>query len=311
MAYVRDLRTRDVAEQTRAANEQHYEVPAPFYDLCLGPWKKYSCGLWPPGVDVASPGGPVGSEAARSALAASEEAALELVIERARLAGGEPLRVLDMGCGWGSATLFIASRLPQVQMVAVSNSHSQRAYIEGQARARNLTNVTVLTADINAFEAPGKFDRVISIEMMEHAKNYEKLLGRVASWLRPGGLFFVHIFTARDTPFHYETGWMARTFFSGGQMPSDDLLLYFQRDVALVDHWVLPGTHYAATCNAWLAQLDSHREAALEVLAGTYGEREKGKWLQYWRLFFIACAELFDYDGGNVWAVSHYLFERK
>jgi len=221
------------------------------------------------------------------------------------------MKVLDMGCGWGSATLYIATHFPAVQVTAVSNSRSQKSYIDGEARRRGLTNVTVITCDINTFEAPtatGRFDRVVTIEMLEHVKNYERVFARAATWLKPGGKMFVHIFTHRAFPFHYTDGWMAKTFFSGGQMPSDDLLLHFQRDLALVDHWIVPGTHYARTCEAWLQRLDSNRAAALAVTRQVYGDHQRLKWFVNWRLFFIACAELFAYAGGNEWAVSHYLF---
>ena len=334
MAYVADLKRRPIAVNTQDANKQHYEVPAEFYELALGPHKKYSCGLWPAG----TPAGAAG-------LAASEEAALALVCERARISGEAPLRVLDMGCGWGSVALYIAARFPRAEVVAVSNSASQKAFIDKTAAARGLANLKVVTADINRFQPEGTFDRVVTVEMMEHAKNYEKLLGRVASWLKPGGLLFVHIFTHKDFAYHFDeggwfcrlrlchhlppppspsawsppfsslprprrAGWMAENFFSGGQMPSDDLLLHFQRDVALVDHWILPGTHYARTCNAWLELFDSNREAALAVLAAGYGEQNKRKQLTNWRLFFLACAELFDFEGGDSYAVSHYLFAK-
>lgn len=223
-----------------------------------------------------------------------------------------------MGCGWGSATLYIASHFPAVSVVSVSNSSSQRAYIEGQAKKRGLNNITVITSDINNFEAPvaeeqgGKFDRVVSIEMIEHTKNWEKLFGKVSSWLKPDtGLFFMHIFTHHSFPFHYVDGYMAKTWFTGGQMPSDDLPLYFQKDLALKDHWLLNGKHYERTCNEWLRKLDSNREAALAVAKKVYGDKQALARFVDWRLFFIACAELFGYKNGNEWAVSHYLFANK
>jgi cyclopropane-fatty-acyl-phospholipid synthase len=345
-AYVADLRSRGLAEHTTAANEQHYEVPAAFYDLVMGRHKKYSCGLWPEG------------GAGACTLDESEAAALALVCERAQLTNTAGLRVLDMGCGWGSFSLYAAERFPLVAFTGVSNSASQRAYILAQAAARGLSNVTIVTADINAFEGAGKeFDRVVSIEMMEHVKNYQLLLRRVASWMRPGGMMFVHIFTHAHTPFHYvrggyccwlllllllaaamplpsppffysaqapssplfslpslhtqTDGWMARAFFSGGQMPSDDLLLHFQEELALVNHWGVNGKHYERTCNEWLRKMDSKRDEALAVLAGVYGEENKHKRYVDWRLFFLACAELFGYKGGEEWAVSHYLFVKK
>jgi cyclopropane-fatty-acyl-phospholipid synthase len=292
-----DLRTRPLAENTLDANKQHYEVPAGFYTHVMGSWKKYSCGLWPAGVDT---------------LEASEVAALHLVCERAQIPKDRAVRVLDMGCGWGSFTLFCATHFPKAVITSVSNSASQRAYIEGECKRRGLTNVTVITCDINAFDGAGKgYDRVVSIEMMEHVKNYELLLQRVASWMAPRGRMFVHIFTHKSTSFHYVDGWMAENFFTGGQMPSDDLLLHFQRDVALVNRWVVNGKHYERTCNAWLEKFDAHTAEVTKVIDATYGAKDRTKWIVNWRLFFISCAELFGYDGGNEWAVSHYLFEKK
>jgi cyclopropane-fatty-acyl-phospholipid synthase len=294
LRYVKDLKNRQIAEFPGSANEQHYEVPADLY-LCLGPWKKYSSGYWPHGVNT---------------LEDSEDAALDLLCQRAQISNTS-MRVLDMGCGWGSAALYIASHFPKVHVTAMSNSKSQKDFIDNEALQRGLKNVTVVTSDINTFQASGggKFDRVITIEMMEHVKNYEKLLARVSSWLKPNGKLFVHIFTHKHFPFHYEDGWMAKNFFTGGQMPSDDLLLHFQKHVTLVDHWILPGNHYARTCEAWLQKFDCNRSRALEVTAKVYGPRSALKWFVNWRLFFIACAELFAFRGGNEWAVSHYLFE--
>ena len=306
-AYVADLKTRPLAEHTRAANDQHYEVPARFFDLVMGQHKKYSCGLW----EGASAGAGARAGGLSAALDETEAAALRLVCQRAQLEDVAGLRVLDMGCGWGSFSLFAAARFPRASFVAVSNSASQRAYIEAQCTARGIANLSVVTCDINVFDgAGGGFDRVVSIEMMEHVKNYELLLRRVASWMRPGALFFVHIFTHREVPFHYTDGWMAQTFFSGGQMPSDDLLLYFQRDVQIVDHWVVQGSHYERTCNAWLQRFDGNRAEALDVLRTVYGADTALLWLVNWRLFFIMCAELFGFDSGNEWAVSHYLFSK-
>lgn len=306
-AYVRDLMARPLmAEATADANRQHYEVPAAFFELVMGRHKKYSCGIWP----ELEPGAPRG--AAATTLDESEAAALALVCERARLAElAAGARVLDMGCGWGSFSLFAAARYPRLAFTAVSNSASQKRFIDEQAAARGLANLAVVTCDINAFEGAGRgFDRVVSIEMMEHVKNYDLLLRRVAGWMRPGALMFVHIFTHRLHPFHYERGWMAENFFTGGQMPSDDLLLYFQRDLRVADRWAVQGTHYERTSNAWLANMDRNRAKVMPVLAQVYGADKALLWFVNWRLFFISCAELFGYARGNEWAVSHYLLEK-
>lgn len=264
----------------------------------MGKWRKYSCGLWPKGCN---------------SLDESEAIALQTVCDRARITQGVDLSVLDMGCGWGSFTLFVASHYPRVRVTSVSNSASQRAFIMARAAELGVADrVNVITCDINAFAPPnpGTYDRLVSIEMMEHAKNYELLLGQVASWLKAGGYAFVHIFTHRSTPFHYTTGWMAEHFFTGGQMPSDDLLLYFQRDLSCIEHWVVNGREYERTCNEWLIKMDAHKGEVLKVLGDTYGKDQAN--LQYgrWRIFMMSCAELFGYDGGNQWAVSHYLFEK-
>jgi cyclopropane-fatty-acyl-phospholipid synthase len=297
MDYVKDLRSRKMlAEATEDANKQHYEVPAALYDHVMGPWKKYSCGLWPKGCRT---------------LDESEDVALRTVCERAQITADAPLRILDMGCGWGSFTLYCATHFPNVSITSVSNSNSQREYINNQCKLRGLTNVNVITCDINVFDGAGReFDRVVSIEMMEHVKAYEMLLERVASWMRPGGKMFVHIFTHRTTPFHYTDGWMAEMFFTGGQMPSDDLLMHFQRDLSMRDHWILNGMEYERTCNEWLKRFDKERRDVLPILSATYGKGKEKEWLVNWRLFFIACAELFGYAKGEEWGVSHYLFEK-
>ena len=296
--YVATLRQSALALATDAANRQHYEVPAAFYERVLGPRLKYSSAYWPEGVRT---------------LAEAEEAMLALTVSRAEIADGQ--RVLELGCGWGSLTLYMAERFPRAQIVALSNSRSQRAFIEGRAAERGLTNVRVITADINQFTTSERFDRVVSVEMFEHLRNYEALLARVASWLTDEGRVFVHIFTHRQHAYPYEvkdaTDWMAAHFFTGGQMPSDDLLLHFQRDLVVRSHWRLDGTHYERTSNAWLANMDRSRRALMPVLAATYGAGEAARWWTRWRIFFMACAELFGYDEGREWLVSHYLFAKR
>ncbi len=296
-ALVAELRQSPIALHTERANEQHYEVPAEFYRWVLGPHRKYSSAFWPAGVET---------------LAAAEEAMLRLSVERAELVDGQD--VLELGCGWGSLTLYMAERFPASRIVAVSNSHSQRRYITETAAVRALGNVEVITADMNDFAPDRTFDRVVSIEMFEHMRNYERLLARIASWLIPGGKLFVHIFCHRELAYPFEvrdaSDWMAKYFFTGGLMPSADLLLHFTGPVELEERWLVNGIHYEKTALAWLANMDTHRDEILPVLTSVYGRSEERRWWVYWRVFFLACAELFGYRGGEEWLVAHSRFVR-
>ena len=280
------------------ANEQHYEIPADFYLKVLGASLKYSCALWPKGVE---------------SLAEAEVAALKSTCEHARLEDGQS--VLELGCGWGSLTLWMAAQYPGSRITAVSNSGSQRDYIEAQARERGLNNIEVITCDMNGFDAEvHRFDRVVSVEMFEHMRNWQLLYRRVACWLKPGGLFFKHIFVHRSVPYAFEDNddndWMSRHFFTGGMMPSDDLPLCFQADLNLVRRWRWDGRHYERTANAWLANMDLSRDALMPVFESVYGEESASMWWMRWRLFFMACAELFGQNQGQEWFVSHYLFTK-
>jgi cyclopropane-fatty-acyl-phospholipid synthase len=290
-AFADQLRTSAIAIETAAANAQHYEVPAAFFERVLGPHLKYSACYWP--ADVQS-------------LGAAETAMLGLTGERAQLADGQD--VIDLGCGWGSLTLWAAARYPNMRITAVSNSRTQKDFIAARARARGLTNVTVITADVRTLELPAaSFDRVLSIEMFEHMRNYAELLGRIRTWLRPTGSLFVHVFAHHRFAYPFEDGgasdWMAREFFTGGIMPSANLLHRFQDALAIVDEWQLDGTHYARTAEAWYANLMRHRDELVGVL-GRDGRRR----FQRWRVFFLACAELFGYADGREWIVAHYRF---
>jgi cyclopropane-fatty-acyl-phospholipid synthase len=297
-ALIEKLKQSRIAIHVADANRQHYEVPAAFFQLVLGKWLKYSCCYWPQGVRT---------------IDEAEEAMLQLTCERARLRSG--MAVLDLGCGWGSLSLWIAQHYADCRVVAVSNSRSQKEYIESQCRARGLENVEAITADVNEFSIDRQFDRVISVEMFEHMKNYEMLMAKIASLLKPEGMLFVHVFSHREFAYEFDVGdagnWMAQTFFSGGTMPSDDLLLHFQRDLALVDHWRIDGNHYAHTLGAWLAKLDRHQAEVRQVLAATYGADQETRWLVNWRLFFMACEETWKLGQGQEYLVSHYLFETR
>ncbi len=287
-AFVETLRESPIALQVEKPNEQHYELPAEFFQLVLGPRLKYSSCLWEPETTT---------------LGAAEDAMLALSCQRARVEDG--MTLLDLGCGWGSLTLWLAEQYPSSRIVAVSNSSIQADFLE----LRRPPNVEIVTADVNTWEPEGRFDRILSVEMLEHVSNYERLFGRIASWLEPGGLFFAHVFSHRRYAYAYEDTWMARKFFTAGNMPSNDLFLHFQRDLICRERWEVEGTHYARTADAWLNRLDANAERLRGVLAAASRDEDAAAWLANWRVFFLACSELWGYRGGREWMVSHHLFE--
>lgn len=293
------LRELPVAIETKAANEQHYEVPAAFYQLSLGPRHKYSSCFYQTG---------------RETLAEAEVAMLTLTCQRAELANGQ--EILELGCGWGSLTLWMAEQYPESQITGVSNSASQKAFIESECFRRGLKNVRIITCDMNQFTTEaGRYDRVVSVEMFEHMKNWAELLRRISAWLKPQGKLFFHVFTHRDCAYHFEskdgTDWMSRHFFTGGIMPSNDLPSYFQDDLKLETHWEVEGRHYGQTAEHWLQNTDQNRAAILEIFRQCYGTNQAKKWFAYWRIFFMACAELWNFRGGSEWMVCHYRMTKK
>ena len=295
--FIHSMDVSAIAPLSLKANEQHYEVPTGFFLKVLGGHSKYSCCYWGNGV---------------TELDLAESAALQATCEHAGLQDG--MDILELGCGWGSLTLWMAGHFPNSRITAISNSHSQREHISKLARQMQLDNVNVQTCDMNDLDCQEKYDRVVSVEMFEHMRNYRTLFKRINDWLKPGGLFFMHIFCHRDVPYAFEvnsdTDWMSRHFFSGGMMPSDDLPLHFQRHLKLQRQWRWDGRHYEKTANAWLKNMDDNKQTLWPVLEETYGAESTQKWWMRWRMFFMACAELFGYDNGQQWWVSHYLFEK-
>jgi len=296
-SFIRNMKDAPIALVPDIANEQHYEVPAEFFDLVLGNHKKYSCCYWP---------------ANCKSLDDAEKNALLETCEHAKLENGQD--ILELGCGWGSLSLWMAESYPDSQITAVSNSNSQREHIELTAAVRGLSNLKVITCDMNDFDAESQYDRIVSVEMFEHMRNWQTIYENINRWLKADGLFFKHIFVNRGVPYLFldmdESDWMSRHFFSGGMMPSDDLPLCFQQHLNLERQWRWNGTHYEKTSNAWLENMDSKKDVIWPILESTYGIDQVQKWWMRWRMFFMACAELFAYDNGQEWYVSHYLFSK-
>lgn len=292
-----ELRNSPIAINTADANQQHYEVPTEFYQYCLGKHLKYSSGYWKEGV---------------TDIDTSEKDMLEITCQRADLKSGQ--QVLELGCGWGSLSLFMSAKYPDSKFTVVSNSTTQKEHIDQAAKDRNIHNLTVITADMNTFQIDQQFDRVVSVEMFEHMRNYKLLLQKVAGFLKEDGKLFVHIFTHETLAYKFEvkdeTDWMSKYFFTGGIMPSNHLLTYFNDDLTIENLWVVNGMHYSKTSEAWLRNMDQHKKEIMAIFEKTYGKDQAVKWWVYWRLFYIACAELFGYRNGNEWMVCHYLFKK-
>ena len=297
-ALLEELRGGPIALHVRDANSQHYEVPAAYFEHVLGPRLKYSSCLWQDKVND---------------LTAAENAMLAVSCERAQLIDG--MDVLELGCGWGSLTLWMAEHFPNSRILAVSNSSSQRDFILSRAAARGLTNVEVQTCDMNDFTTSRRFDRVVSVEMFEHMRNYESLFSRIAGWLKPDGKLFAHVFYHERSAYTFETDgrndWMARHFFTGGTMPSADLFLEFQRDLLIEDLWLINGQHYQKTLEAWLVLHDAARSQIMPLFEATYGRDNAARMFQRWRMFYMACSELFGFQHGYEWGVAHFLFQRR
>jgi len=297
-AWLKEMARAPIALETQAANQQHYEVPSAFFEAVLGPQLKYSSCLFAPGVVE---------------LARAEEAMLSLTAERARLSDGQ--RVLELGCGWGSLTLWMARHFPRSSITGVSNSRTQREYILRRAEQQGLDNVSIVTADVNRFEVAGTFDRVVSVEMFEHVRNWQALLERVHGWLAEDGRLFLHFFAHQRFSYPFEAvaddDWMGKHFFSGGLMPSVSLLRQLEIPFGVVEAWEVGGEHYAKTAEAWLRNLDRHAEAMKALFARELGADEAGRHVQRWRMFFLACAELFGFDDGREWLVTHALLAPK
>ena len=295
--FIQNMDSSPIALVPDLANAQHYEIPSEFYNLCLGFHKKYSSCFW---------------DKSTKNLEDAESLSLEITCRHAKLKDGQ--NILELGCGWGSLSLWMASHYPKSKITSVSNSASQKKYILNEAKKRNIKNLKIITCDMNDFSVKQKFDRVVSVEMIEHMRNHRELFNRISSWLKKNGLFFMHIFVHKSQPYLFKVedddDWMSQYFFSGGMMPCEDLPLKFQEKMKIINKWKWSGQHYEKTANAWLKNIDSNKNKAMLILNKIYGKNDAYKWFQRWRIFFMACAELWGYKDGQEWYVSHYLFKK-
>ncbi|KAL3655746.1 hypothetical protein CASFOL_000142 [Castilleja foliolosa] len=298
LQFANSLKEMPIAIKTERPKSQHYEVPTSFFKLVLGKHLKYSCCYF---------------SDKSSTVEDAEKAMLELYCERSQIKDGHS--VLDVGCGWGSLSLHIAQKYPNCKITGICNSATQKAHIDDQCRAHEMQNVEIIVADISTFEMEALYDRIFSIEMFEHMKNYQDLLKKISNWMKPDGLLFVHYFCHKTFAYHFEDvnddDWITRYFFTGGTMPSANLLLYFQDDVSIVNHWLVNGKHYAQTSEEWLKRMDHNLSSIKPIMESTYGKDSAVKWTAYWRTFFISVAELFGYNNGEEWMVAHFLFKKK
>jgi len=296
-SFINELKSSPIALVPEKANEQHYAIPPQFFELVLGRHRKYSGCLWSEGV---------------TDLDQAEVCALDETLRHARISDGQS--ILELGCGWGSLSLYMARRFPNSRIVGISNSSSQRESILERAQAEGLKHLEIRTVDMNTFETEETFDRIVSVEMFEHMRNWPLLFKKIAGWLNPQGHFFMHVFCHRELPYFFtvqdDSDWMGSYFFSGGMMPSYDLAIAFESPLKLVDRWQWNGRHYEKTANAWLSNMDRHRDQLWPILEATYGASETQAWWSRWRVFFMACAELFGYKNGEQWPVGHYLFQK-
>ena len=295
--FINEASTGNIAVNTDDANNHHYEVDSEFFKYCLGKNLKYSCCFW---------------DENTLDLDAAEDNMLEIYSKRAEITDG--MNILDIGCGWGSLSLFLAQKYPKSEITGVSNSSSQKIFIDSVASERNISNLNIITRDINDFRTEEKYDRILSIEMFEHTKNTKKLMNLINDWLNPNGLFFMHVFAHKENPYYFDrdqkNAWMAKYFFTGGMMPNHNLFKDLKSNLEYQKSWILSGEHYERTSNAWLDKMDQNKSKILSLFERSNSSSVAKRKFHFWRLFYIACAEIFGYDNGNEWVVSHHLFKK-